>query len=272
MFIGAAAQMGAGMLDAARQREDVLALKRLKRSKWSKLRVLVRTGMLAQAARMERARGSSADLVPPTKSRLRQQAEDAAAWALEYLLKVQGSKGAAAPKVSCTRAAWFNHLVCFAGVLLTLLSVSATNELATDLSDNTRIILIGSFGALMVLLYSAPASPLAQPRNVFGGNAVSASIAILFYYLSAPQYADAIPKWVAVALAPATSIAAMQACGVSHPPAGAASLIFISGGAKITNMGWMYLVTPLLIGNIICVAVAAAINNLVKKRQYPVYW
>ena len=86
------------------------------------------------------------------------------------------------------------------------------------------------------------------------------------------RHADAIPKWVAVALAPAASIAAMQVCGVSHPPAGAASLIFISGGAKVTDMGWMYLVTPLLIGNIICVACATAINNLARKRQYPVYW
>ena len=100
---------------------------------------------------------------------------------------------------------------------------------------------------------------------------VSGSIAILFYYASAPQYANAIPNWVAVALAPATSIAAMQVCGVSHPPAGAASLIFISGGAKITSMGWMYLVTPLLFGNVICVVCAATINNLVKWRQYPIY-
>ena len=101
---------------------------------------------------------------------------------------------------------------------------------------------------------------------------LSGSIAILFFYLSSPKYYDIIPQWIAVALVPATAIAAMQACGVSHPPAGAASLIFISGGAKLTNMGWMYLITPLLIGNIICVLCAMAINNLVKKRQYPVYW
>ena len=124
----------------------------------------------------------------------------------------------------------------------------------------------------MTLLFSAPASPLVQPRNILGGNLISATVAILFYYLSGNEYADAIPRWLALALAPATAISAMQFFGVSHPPAGAVSLIFISGPPKITGMQWYFLLCPLLLGNVIAVLMASWINNLSSKRQYPMYW
>ena len=48
-----------------------------------------------------------------------------------------------------------------------------------------------------------------------------AGIAVILNYLSDPNYIDGIPDWLSVAIAPATSIAAMQICGVTHPPAGA---------------------------------------------------
>eukprot|EP00966_Prymnesium_polylepis_P244535 5655871-Prymnesium_polylepis.1 len=157
----------------------------------------------------------------------------------------------------------------------------------------------------MTLLYSAPASPLVQPRNCVLGSTLSASIAIAFKYLSDPEYLQVIPDWMvrvtgersqptprifliprpcgvplfdlprhwqAVALAPATSIAAMQICGVTHPPAGAASFIFISAGKKITDLGWVYLLFPLFLGNAISTLCAILFNNLHPNRQYPMYW
>ena len=81
-----------------------------------------------------------------------------------------------------------------------------------------------------------------------------------------------IPQWVAVALVPATAIAINQRMGLLHPPAGAASLIFVSAGKRITDLGWMYVLMPLLVGNLVCCAMAAAINNLSKTRQYPVFY
>ena len=104
------------------------------------------------------------------------------------------------------------------------------------------------------------------------GNMLAAAIAVIFNYLSDPEYLDVIPDWLSVALAPATSIAAMQVCGVLHPPAGAASLIFISAGKRITGLGWVYLLTPLLLGNVICLFCGALINNVHTKRQFPMYW
>ena len=48
-----------------------------------------------------------------------------------------------------------------------------------------------------------------------------------------------MPKWLAASLAPATAIALSQRVNVLHPPAGAAALIFVTAGPKITELGWM---------------------------------
>ena len=45
------------------------------------------------------------------------------AWTIAYARKFSGAKGAAAPKLSCSRSLWFNHAVCWVGVFLTLLAV-----------------------------------------------------------------------------------------------------------------------------------------------------
>ena len=186
--------------------------------------------------------------------------------------KMAGAKGAKAPKVHFTKTTAITCVCTFLGVFLTLLALSGADQLMLNLTDGQILVILGSWGALMTLLFSAPASPLVQPRNILGGNLISATVAILFYYLSGSEYADAIPRWLALALAPATAISAMQFFGVSHPPAGAVSLIFISGPPKITGMQWYFLLCPLLLGNIIAVLMASWINNLSSKRQYPMYW
>lgn len=134
------------------------------------------------------------------------------------------------------------------------------------------------------------------------GGLLSGSVSVLFYYLSGPAFLDVLPraapdaqttvrsllsapltatalgvlqvlpKWIALALAPATAIALSQRAGVLHPPAGAAALIFISGGPAITDLGWMYLLLPLTAGNLLCCSMAALINNLSSNRQYPLFF
>ena len=82
------------------------------------------------------------------------------------------------------------------GVFVNLLSLSGVDQFMLDVSDGRRFVLLGSFGALMTLLYSAPASPLVQPRNCVLGSTLSASIAIAFKYLSDPEYLQVIPDWM----------------------------------------------------------------------------
>ena len=187
-------------------------------------------------------------------------------------LKMRGARGTKAPALQCSWPLAATSLATWLGVCATLLALSGANQLAQRLSDGQYVVILGSWGALMTLLFSAPASPLVQPRNIFGGNLVSASVAILFHYLSGEEYLGVVPLWLALAFAPATAISAMQFLGVSHPPAGAVSLLFIIGPPRITGMGWGFLLCPLLLGNVIAVLLASIVNNLSSRRQYPMYW
>ena len=86
--------------------------------------------------------------------------------------------------------------------------------------DLPALALVAPFGASTVLVFAAPASPLAQPWPVVIGNLVSALAAILVVTLL-PSGPWAAP--VAVALA----IGLMMALRALHPPGGAMALLAV---------------------------------------------
>ena len=88
---------------------------------------------------------------------------------------------------------------------------------------STYPLLIAPFGASTVLLFGAPNSPLAQPRNLIFGNLVGAISAVLCLFLlgSSP-----LTSGIAVGLA----IALGQAFRCLHPPAGAVALLGVRQG------------------------------------------
>ena len=129
--------------------------------------------------------------------------------------------------------------------------------------------LIASFGASAVLVYAAPASPLAQPRNLVGGNIASAicGVAMSKAFHSRPDL-----TWLASGLAVGLAVAFMGALGVTHPPAGATALIAVVGGAAVERQGWLYIVQPVTSGSLFLLATAILFNNLHHARSYPQYW
>lgn len=127
---------------------------------------------------------------------------------------------------------------------------------------NDNLFLIGSFGASSVLIYGIPNSPLAQPRNLIGGHLVSAIIGVTVIKLFPAE------PWLACALAVSLSIVAMQITKTLHPPGGATALIAVTGGAKIKSLGYLYVLSPVLSGVLILLAVALIVNNQ-RHRKYP---
>ena len=125
-------------------------------------------------------------------------------------------------------------------------------------------LLIGSFGASCVLVYGAIGSPLAQPKNLFFGHLISAIIGVSVYKF----LGDYI--WVAAPLAVSLSIIGMQMAKSLHPPGGATALIAVTGGSSITNLGYTYVLSPVLTGVTILFIAALIFNNIPHKRQYPV--
>ncbi|GAB1538858.1 hypothetical protein NUACC21_15220 [Scytonema sp. NUACC21] len=137
------------------------------------------------------------------------------------------------------------------------IGIAATAYLSVK--TNTPL-LIAPFGATSVLIFGVPDSPLAQPRNVIGGNLVAAlvSLTILHTFGSEP--------W-AMGMAVATAIGMMQLSATLHPPSGAVALVVM-----MTKPSWQFLLTPVLEGSIILVLCAVVFNNLAKERTYPKYW
>lgn len=126
--------------------------------------------------------------------------------------------------------------------------------------------IIGSFGASAVLIYGAVRSPLAQPRNLFGGHVLSALVGVAFFSVFPSEL------WLASALAVSTAIALMHATKTLHPPGGATALIAVIGGDSIHSLGFLYVLFPVASGVLIMLIVALVVNNIPTRRRYPEFW
>lgn len=127
---------------------------------------------------------------------------------------------------------------------------------------HSGLVLIGSFGAIAVLIYGATNSPLAQPRNLVGGHLISAIIGVAVHKLILAEV------WLSSALAVSLSIVMMQITKTLHPPGGATALIANVGSEKIQALGFIYVLSPVLTGVIILLVVTLVFNNIPKNRSY----
>ena len=147
----------------------------------------------------------------------------------------------------------------------------AIPSLYVDLPVSTRLFLIGSFGsfgASAALLYGAPHSDFAQPRNLIIGQLVAACVGVTTYKAIGAHVG------LARAVAVATTIAILQVTHCLHPPAGATALIAVLGPVQVHRLGYVFVLTPVLTGSMILLAVALIVNNLSKHsdRHYPTMW
>ena len=131
------------------------------------------------------------------------------------------------------------------------------------LPNSDVVYLIGSFGASSVLVYGVIQSPLAQPRNLIGGHLVSAIVGVTVQKL-APDV-----LYITAPLAVSLAIVLMQITKTLHPPGGATALIAVTGSETIKNLGYWYVLSPVLLGTLILLIVAIFFNNVTPKRKYP---
>ncbi len=88
--------------------------------------------------------------------------------------------------------------------------------------------IVAPVGASAVLLFAVPASPLAQPWSIAGGNVVSAITGILvMQFVHEPV--------VAAAVAVSSAILMMSLLRCLHPPGGAAALSAVLGGHSLAS-------------------------------------
>lgn len=82
--------------------------------------------------------------------------------------------------------------------------------------------LVAPLGASAVLVFCVPASPLAQPWSVIGGNLISSAIGLAAGRLLGDP-------WLAASLAVGAAIAVMSLARCLHPPGGACALLCALG-------------------------------------------
>jgi CBS domain-containing membrane protein len=116
-------------------------------------------------------------------------------------------------------------------------------------------------GASAVLLFAVPASPMAQPWPIIGGNSLSA---LTGFAVGQALGHGALACGIGVGLA----IGVMSVTRSLHPPGGAAALTGVIGAGLVDPAGWWFPVAPVALDAVLLVAVGLAFHRL-SGHPYP---
>lgn len=143
-----------------------------------------------------------------------------------------------------------------------LVGIALTGALCTALlPHDVALLLVAPMGASAVLVFAVPASPLAQPWPVIGGNLLSALVGI--------AVARVVPyPALAAGVAVGGAIALMSLTRSLHPPGGAASLLAVLGGSAVQAQGWAFAFTPVA-ANALVLVLAAVLFHRLSGHSYP---
>lgn len=143
-----------------------------------------------------------------------------------------------------------------------LIGIALTGALAgLMIGHGISPLLVAPMGASAVLVFAVPASPLAQPWSVIGGNTLSAAVGLLVAHF--------VPEPVlATGLAVSLAILVMSITRCLHPPGGAAALMAVLGGGTVDAWGPLFPIMPVLL-NAIVLAIAGIAFHRLCGRSYP---
>lgn len=154
-------------------------------------------------------------------------------------------------------------LISGLGALLGMLAVYGISLLVCGEGPGT-VLLVASMAASAVLLFAVPHGALSQPWAVIGGHLLSAFIGVSCQRLF-PGY-----FWTG-ALAVGLAVAAMHYLRCIHPPGGATALAAVIGGPDVHALGYLYLLTPILLNVAAIMTMAILFNSLFPWRRYPAH-
>jgi CBS domain-containing membrane protein len=160
-----------------------------------------------------------------------------------------------------------------------LAGATGRDRLYASLAAAVAVALLGLVGALVhgdplsapwlaapvaasaVLVFAVPASPLAQPWPVVGGNVLSAAVGLLVGHLIGDR---AVAAGVAIGLA----IAVMSLARCLHPPGGASAVVAALGGPGLLSAGDLFPVAPVGLGAVALVVLGWGYHR-VSGHTYP---
>jgi CBS domain-containing membrane protein len=130
------------------------------------------------------------------------------------------------------------------------------------LGDHSSLpLIVAPLGASAVLLFAVPASPLAQPWSIIGGNTISAMIGVIVAHLVHDQI-------LAIGFGVSIAIAAMSFARCLHPPGGATALTAIIGGPAVTSAGFLFPFVPVGLNSVLLVGLGFLFHKM-SRHTYP---
>lgn len=170
---------------------------------------------------------------------------------------------AKSPFIACVRAR-ANSAAPPRGTVRSIAVATSTSAVALlTLAGLTELtaepFLIPPLAASMALVAGAPSLPLSQPRNVIGGQVLSALVGVLVAY----SLGNAL--WAA-AVAGALALGVMLMARMAHSPAAATAIIGTTGTAVA---GWQFVL--LVAASAIVLVIVGMIGHRLNKTAYPVY-
>ncbi len=171
------------------------------------------------------------------------------------------------PSLRLAGATWLDRALACCGALF---GIGGTGYLCTLLAPKIPLaalaplaepLIIAPLGASAVLLFAVPASPLAQPWSIIGGNTISALVGVTICLFVHQPFA-------AIALAVAGAIAAMSLTRSLHPPGGAVALGTVLAWKQIAALGYLYPLVPVCLNSTIIVAIGLAFHRI-SGHAYP---
>ena len=118
-------------------------------------------------------------------------------------------------------------------------------------------LLAAPLGASAMLVFGMPDSAMSQPANVVGSHLVATLVGLVFdHYLPG--------GWIMMAVSVAVVMMILALLRLTHPPAGADSLVVM-----MAHPGWSFLLMPVLVGAVTLVVVAVVIHRLPPRTPYP---
>lgn len=146
------------------------------------------------------------------------------------------------------------------GCIGALLGICLTGLICGRFLDHTTAmpLIIAPIGASAVLLFAVPASPLAQPWSIIGGNTLSALVGLTVVHVL-PEPA------LAIGIAVASAIAVMSFTRCLHPPGGAVALTAVLGGPAATGSA---ILGPVILNSLILVVLGVMFHKA-SRHRYP---
>src|SRR6187431_1601139 len=147
------------------------------------------------------------------------------------------------------------------GAIAIMIVVGVSRDVLGSMGSAT---LIGSMGASAVLLFAVPHGALSQPWPTFGGHVISAIIGVSVAKILGGST-------IAAAVAVGLAIGAMYQFRCIHPPGGATALSAVIGGQMVHDLGYEFVVRPVMINAFTILVIAVLFNALLPWRRYPAH-